>query len=100
MGAGSKLDPTRIQISDISCTAEDSLSRAVRIQLRKAGVVSGIPVVYSTEQPEADIQLLPLPDEEFEKGKVHELTPFDEFRARILPVYGTEIKVNVLTNHG
>ena len=27
MGAGSKLDPTRIQITDISLTTEDSLSR-------------------------------------------------------------------------
>ncbi|THH05781.1 hypothetical protein EW145_g4541 [Phellinidium pouzarii] len=88
MGAGSKLDPTRIQISDISCTAEDSLSRAVRVQLRKAGISSGIPVVYSTEQPVVDIKLLPLAEEEREKGKVQELTPFDDFRVRILPVFG------------
>ncbi|KAI5116205.1 hypothetical protein M0805_006762 [Coniferiporia weirii] len=88
MGAGSKLDPSRIQISDISCTAEDSLSRAVRVQLRKAGISSGIPVVYSTEQPEADIKLLPLAEEERTKGNVQELTPFDDFRVRILPVFG------------
>ncbi|KAH8112931.1 ubiquitin-protein ligase molybdopterin-converting factor [Phellopilus nigrolimitatus] len=88
MGAGSKLDPTRIQISDISCTAEDSLTRAVRVQLRKAGISSGIPVVYSTEQPDADIKLLPLAEDEREKGNVQELTPFDDFRVRILPVFG------------
>ncbi|EJD01943.1 ubiquitin-protein ligase molybdopterin-converting factor [Fomitiporia mediterranea MF3/22] len=88
MGAGSKLDPTRIQISDISCTAEDPLSRSVRVQLRKAGVSSGIPVVYSTEKPIDDIKLLPLADEEFEKGNIQELTPFDDFRVRILPVFG------------
>jgi len=49
----------------------------------------GIPVVYSTEIPSSDIGLLPLPQEEFEKGKVQELAPFDEFRVRILPVLGT-----------
>ena len=88
MGAGSKLDPSRIQISDISCTTEDSLSRAVRVQLRKAGIASGIPVIYSTEQPVTDIKLLPLSEEEREKGNVQELTPFDDFRVRILPVFG------------
>ncbi|KAL5520929.1 hypothetical protein ACEPAF_2932 [Sanghuangporus sanghuang] len=88
MGAGSKLDTTRIQISDISCTVEDSLSRSVRVQLRKAGISSGIPVVYSTEQPIEDIKLLPLAEEERGKGNVQELTPFDDFRVRILPVFG------------
>ncbi len=44
-------------------------------------------MVYSTEVPGA-VKLLPLPDEEFEKGKVHELGAFDDFRVRILPVLG------------
>ena len=35
-----------------------------------------------------DIKLLPLPEEEREKGNVQELTPFDDFRVRILPVFG------------
>jgi hypothetical protein len=44
-------------------------------------------VVYSTEVP-SDVKLLPLPEEEFAKGPVSELTPFDDFRVRILPVLG------------
>ena len=52
------------------------------------GVTSGIPVVYSTETPN-EVKLLPLPQEEFEKGKVNELGVFDDFRIRILPVIGT-----------
>ena len=88
MGAGGKLDPTRIQISDISCTAEDPLSRSVRIQLRKAGISSGVPVVYSTEQPEEELKLLPLAEEERERGAVHELAAHDDFRVRVLPVFG------------
>lgn len=87
MGAGAKCDPTRIQISDISHTIYDPLARSVRRRLRTLGVSSGIPVVYSTEVP-GDVKLLPLPEEEFEKGAVHELGVFDDFRVRILPVIG------------
>ncbi|KAG0052327.1 hypothetical protein BGZ83_002720 [Gryganskiella cystojenkinii] len=51
MSAGAKADPSRVQISDISETFEDPLARAVRRRLRKAGVDTGIDVVYSTEKP-------------------------------------------------
>ena len=87
MGAGAKCDPTRIQISDISYTIYDPLARSVRRRLRLQGVSSGIPVVYSTEVP-GDVKLLPLPEEEFQKGDVKELGVFDDFRVRILPVLG------------
>ena len=87
MGAGAKCDPTRVQISDISNTIYDRLARSVRIRLRNLGVSSGIPVVYSTEVP-GDVKLLPLPEEEFQKGPVKELGAFDDFRVRILPVIG------------
>ncbi len=87
MGAGAKCDPTRIQISDISYTIYDPLARSVRRRLRLLGVSSGIPVVYSTEVP-SDVKLLPLPEEEFQKGAVKELGVFDDFRVRILPVLG------------
>ncbi|KAF9497490.1 hypothetical protein BDN71DRAFT_1387472 [Pleurotus eryngii] len=87
MGASAKSDPTRIQISDISHTIYDPLARSVRRRLRLLGVTSGIPVVYSTEVP-GDVKLLPLPEEEFQKGPVKELGFFDDFRVRILPVIG------------
>ncbi|KAH7883011.1 hypothetical protein F5I97DRAFT_1938888 [Phlebopus sp. FC_14] len=87
MGAGAKCDPTRVQISDISYTVYDPLARSVRRRLRLLGVSSGIPVVYSTEVP-GDVKLLPLPEEEFQKGDVKELGVFDDFRVRILPVLG------------
>ncbi|KAG1872968.1 hypothetical protein DFJ58DRAFT_760559 [Suillus subalutaceus] len=88
MGASAKTDPTRIQISDISYTMYDPLARSVRRRLRLQGVSSGIPVVYSTEVPR-DVKLLPLPEEEFQKGDVKELGVFDDFRVRILPVLGS-----------
>ena len=88
MGAGAKCDPTQIQISDISNTIYDPLARSVRQRLRLLGVNSGIPVVYSAEVP-GDVRLLPLPEGEFQKGSVKELSAFDDFRVRILPVLGS-----------
>ena len=84
-GAGAKQDASRVQIADMSNTFEDPLARTIRRKLRQDGV--GIPVVYSTEKP-GDVKLLPLPEEEFAKGKVQELSAFDDFRVRLLPVLG------------
>lgn len=44
--------------------------------------------MYSTEKPRPEIGLLPLPDEEYAKGKVGELSAISNFRVRILPVLG------------
>jgi tRNA threonylcarbamoyladenosine dehydratase len=92
MGAGCKSDPTRIFIGDISTSTDDPLSRATRRRLRAPphSITSGIPVVYSSEKPgPGKAQLLPLPEEEFQKGDVGELAPVQDFRVRILPVLGT-----------
>lgn len=90
MGAGCKSDPGRVFVGDISASIEDPLSRATRRRLRMEGIAEGIPVVYSTEKPgPGKAELLPLPEEEFQKGKVNELSILPDFRARILPVLGT-----------
>lgn len=90
MGAGCKSDPTRIVVGDIGTSTDDGLSRATRRRLKLKGVTSGIPVVYSTEKEgEGKAKLLPLPDEEFQKGKVGDLGVLPDFRVRILPVLGT-----------
>ena len=90
MGAGCKSDPTRIFVGDISASIEDPLSRVTRRRLRAAGISEGIPVVYSTEKPgPGKAELLPLPEEEIQKGSVNELSVLPDFRARILPVLGT-----------
>ncbi|KAI1296186.1 hypothetical protein EDD11_007516 [Mortierella claussenii] len=51
MDAGAKADPSRVQISDISDTFEDPLSRVVRRRMKRLGVDSGIEVVFSIEKP-------------------------------------------------
>ncbi|KAL8906947.1 MAG: hypothetical protein Q9207_001701 [Kuettlingeria erythrocarpa] len=90
MGAGCKSDPARVLVGDISTSVEDPLSRTTRRKLKLAGIAEGIPVVYSTEKPgPGKAQLLPLPEDEFVKGKVNELSVLPDFRARILPVLGT-----------
>ncbi|ROT35398.1 ubiquitin-protein ligase molybdopterin-converting factor [Sodiomyces alkalinus F11] len=90
MGAGAKSDPTRIMIGDIGTSTDDGLSRATRRRLKLQGVTSGIPVVYSNEKAgEGKAELLPLPEDEFQKGKVGDLGVLPNFRVRILPVLGT-----------
>ena len=98
MGAGCKSDPTRVLVGDISASTEDPLSRSTRRRLRASGINEGIPVVYSTEKPgPGKASLLPLPEEEFQKGNVGELSVLPDFRARILPVLGTMPAVFGLT---
>lgn len=98
MGAACKSDPSRINIGDISNTEEDSLARAVRRRLKKRGITKDIPVVFSAEKPDPrKAQLLPLPEDEFQRGKVDELSALKDFRVRILPVLGTMPAVFGLT---
>ncbi|SMN17750.1 similar to Saccharomyces cerevisiae YHR003C TCD1 Protein of unknown function, localized to the mitochondrial outer membrane [Maudiozyma saulgeensis] len=90
MGASAKSDPTRINVGDLSVTEEDPLARAVRRRLKQKGIVTGVPVVFSAEKPDPrKAKLLPLPDNEYEKGQVGELSALRDFRVRILPVLGT-----------
>ncbi|MEW5953985.1 MAG: tRNA threonylcarbamoyladenosine dehydratase [Bacillota bacterium] len=51
MGAGKKLNPAGFRVADISATSVCPLARVVRRLLRQKGITSGIPVVFSTEQP-------------------------------------------------
>ncbi len=50
MGAGGKIDPVLIKISDISESSECRFAYAVRKKLHKLGIEAGFDVVYSTEK--------------------------------------------------
>lgn len=50
MGMGNKLDPTKIEITDISKTSVCPLARVVRRELKKRRITK-VPVAYSTELP-------------------------------------------------
>jgi len=49
MGAGGKLDPTKVVISSLNQTQGDPLAREMRKTLRKLGSPLNYPVIYSTE---------------------------------------------------
>lgn len=49
MGAGGKLDPSKVQVADISRTTQCRLAYSIRKRLHKMGVFSGFKAVYSTE---------------------------------------------------
>ncbi len=50
MGTGNKLDPTRLEIADISKTSVCPLAKVIRTELRKRGI-NHLKVVYSKEEP-------------------------------------------------
>lgn len=50
LGAGNKLDPTRLQVSDISKTSVCPLAKVMRVQLKKRGI-NHLKVVWSDEPP-------------------------------------------------
>ncbi len=64
MGAGNKLDVTRVRVSDISTTEIDTLARIVRKRLRKRGVHDGVLCVW-TDEPGA----APRPPEAVSHGR-------------------------------
>jgi tRNA A37 threonylcarbamoyladenosine dehydratase len=54
MGAGGKVDPTRVRVIDLFETYNCTLSRHVRKRLRQMGVKENLTVVWSPEDIEAD----------------------------------------------
>lgn len=52
MGAGGKLDPTKLMVTDISQTFNCPFAQQIRKMLKKAGIHSGITAVFSTELPD------------------------------------------------
>lgn len=50
MGAGNKIHPELFEVSDISKTEMDPLSKVIRLELRKRGI-NHLKVIYSKEKP-------------------------------------------------
>ena len=65
MGAGAKSDITQIRFADLWETYHCGLSKAVRKRLQKMGMKRKLPVVFSTEQANADAVILV----DYEKNK-------------------------------
>ena len=64
MGAGGRMDPTRLVVGDLMDSEVCPLARVVRRRLRRRGVGRGVLAVWSTETPCA-----PLPPEAVGQGR-------------------------------
>ncbi|MDD4979078.1 MAG: tRNA threonylcarbamoyladenosine dehydratase [Gallionella sp.] len=64
MGAGNKLDPTRIKVADISETSVCALAREMRKHLRDLGIKQGVLTVYTDENARP-----PLPPQPVDRGR-------------------------------
>jgi tRNA A37 threonylcarbamoyladenosine dehydratase len=60
MGAGNKLDPTRVRIADISRTCVCPLASVMRKRLRKRGIAKGVLTVFSDEPGRAPLPPQPV----------------------------------------
>ncbi|UDQ98646.1 tRNA threonylcarbamoyladenosine dehydratase [Lentisphaerota bacterium WC36G] len=49
MGAGGKLDPTKVEVADISKSYNCKLAKAIRKRLHRRGIRKGIKVIFSPE---------------------------------------------------
>ena len=64
MGAGGRLDPTRVRVTDLLATDVCPLARQMRKRLRRQGVGKGILAVWSDENPRP-----PLPPQPTDQGR-------------------------------
>lgn len=69
MGAGGKMDPLQVKISDVSESYNCRLAYALRKKLRKLGVDKGFTVVFSTE-PVAKESVIIVENEQNKKSNV------------------------------
>lgn len=60
MGAGNKLDPTRIRVADISKTSMCPLASVMRKRLKKRGIPTGVLTVFSDEAGRAPLPPQPV----------------------------------------
>lgn len=73
MGTGNKLDPTKLEVTDIYKTEMCPLARVMRTELKKRGIKK-LKVVYSKEQP---IKI--------QKNEIHQITSSNQGRIKDVP---------------
>ncbi len=69
MGAGGKLDPSKITITDIANSYQCKLARMVRKRIHKMGLHSGFSVVFSPEEVD-DSHIIHLEGEQYKRTTV------------------------------
>lgn len=69
MGAGGKIDPTLLQVVDISESKNCNLARYVRKRLKSLGIKKGVKVVYSPEYADP-ARIIPAPADNPKKSLI------------------------------
>lgn len=69
MGAGAKLDATKVRLTDLSKSYNCPLAFILRKKLRKIGINNGFPVVFSEELPDREA-IVPTEGERNKKSQV------------------------------
>lgn len=86
MGAGGRIDPTRVQLGRLAETRNDPLCKVMRLALRRAhAAAEDVTVVFSTEKPVAG--LLELDEDVAAEADQYQALP--NFRVRVMPVVGS-----------
>ncbi len=70
MGAGSKVDPTQLQVADISESYNCHLAKYVRKYLHRLGIYKGLKVVFSAEEAKPQYQVVKTPNDTKKKSVV------------------------------
>lgn len=69
MGAGGKVDPTLVQVTDISKTYNDHLAKYVRKRLHRMGIYRRVKVVFSSEIADQS-RVVPTPNDTKKKSVI------------------------------
>ncbi len=91
MGAGGKLDPTKVQIADISKSYNDGLARMIRKRLHKHQIYKGFQVVFSPEEIDKS-RLLILENEQNKKSAVGTIS----FMPAVFGIFISSVVINSL----
>ncbi|KAI8340074.1 hypothetical protein BC941DRAFT_419317 [Chlamydoabsidia padenii] len=82
---GNKVDPTRVQMTDISDTFDDPSAKVIRRRLKLLGVDRDVPVAYSIEKP-ADPKMI---KDQQRAESIHDGEQMPDIHKRQTPQFGS-----------
>lgn len=95
MGAGGKMDPTKVEVCDISKSHSDRLASAVRKRLSRLEIRKGITVVFSSEMVDKSAIV-------FTEGEEHKLTTVGtvSYMPPIFGIFCSSVVIKHLADYG
>ncbi|HEX5742432.1 MAG TPA: tRNA threonylcarbamoyladenosine dehydratase [Flavobacteriaceae bacterium] len=93
MGAGGKMNPALVKVSDIHNTRDCFLAKSVRKRLAKEGIQKGVKVVFSSEIPnEESLQLVE--NQDYKKSYYGTIS----YMPALFGMYAASVVINFLIN--